>query len=263
MKAMMDTAKLAPLVNRNAQELVGIDLGSNNLKLVHVRFSANKREVVRIVTCNINGLSDHDLTKAISSAFHDLKINKPLLINFVPTNIVITKNIEIPSTNPEEIKDIINLQAGRHTPYSRDEIIVDYINIWTYKHSYTKILLVIVSRAAVRKNYDLLSRAGLNLDKIFFAPEGLAGSAPKILKLENADSPFSLIHIDEGLTDFTVVLHSKVIFFRSIPIGAQLLMGETENDTERFTEELRRSFEAYQSENMSQRKTHQGLRTPR
>ena len=44
----------------------------------------------------------------------------------------------------------IDLQAGRHTPFSREEILMDYLNIGTYRKNYTEVLLVIVNSNAVR-----------------------------------------------------------------------------------------------------------------
>ena len=88
---------------------------------------------------------------------------------YFPAHLTIAKNIEIPSLDPDEIKEIIDLQAGRHTPYSRGEIIIDYINIGTYRENYTKILLVIVTLSVVRRQIEILAKAGLITEKVFFA----------------------------------------------------------------------------------------------
>jgi len=242
--------KMNPLSGAGKRDFVGIDFSDNNLKFAHLRTSLNKKEVVNILSRNINGLSDGDISKIIRISFDELKVKKPNIINIIPAHLVITKNIEIPSTDPREIREIINLQAGRHTPYSREEIIVDYIDIGTYKHSYTKILLVIVARNAIKRQSDILSKAGLRLERVLLAPESLAWFVPKVLKIETEGSPVNIINIDESFTDFTIVFKNKLVFIRSIPIGAQHLRGEKEKYQARFVEELKRSLESYQSEDI-------------
>lgn len=242
--------KFNSLYGVRIRERVGIDFSSNNLKLAHAKVYSNRIEVVNLITHDISGPSDADISRVIRTSFDELKTKSPDIINIIPSHLVITKNIEIPSVDPQEIKDIINLQAGRHTPYSREEIIVDYIDIGTYKNSYSKILLVIVNRNIVNRQFEILDKAGLKLERVFFAPEGLAYSVSKILKLETKDSPVNIVHIDEIFTDFTIIFRDKLIFIRSIPIGARHLTDEKEKYQVKFAEEIKRSLEAYQSEDI-------------
>jgi Tfp pilus assembly PilM family ATPase len=246
----MGIGRLNPLSGMGNREFVGIDSSGNNLKLVHVKLFSNKVEVANLFSQNISGLSDDDISKIIAGSFNKLKARNPKVISVMSSHLVITKNIEVPSTNPQEIKEIIRLQAGRHTPYSRDEIIIDYIDISTYKHDYTKILLIIAARNTVKRQFELLNKAGLRSEKVLFAPEGLAWTIPKMLKLATQEFPLNIAHIDEDFTDFIIVFKNKLIFIRPIPIGTQHLMSEKEKFIIRFTEEIKRSLEAYQSESI-------------
>jgi len=232
------------------KERVGIDLAGNNLKLVHIRVSPIKSEVVKILHQNISGLNDDNISELLETFFVQLKLKSLEIVSVIPSHLVITKNIEVPSTDHREIREIINLQAGRHTPYSREEIIVDCIEIGTYKHNYTKILLVIVARSAIKRQIDILNKAGLRSEKVFLSPEGIAWSISNILKLATEELPVAVAHIDEGLTDFSIVFKNKVIFIRSVPIGTQHLATERERYQIRFGEEIKRSLEAYHSEDI-------------
>jgi Tfp pilus assembly PilM family ATPase len=244
---------LNPLRKIVSRELVAVAFGFSHLKLAHLRVSPSKKEIIHLLYRDISTVAEEELPKVISSAIGELKAESPEIINIVPSHLVITKNIEIPSTNPQEIKEIINLQAGRHTPYSREEILVDYIEIGTYKHSYTKILLVIVARNVVEKQSKTLSRAGLRLKRVVFAPESLAWGANKILRLESETLPLNIVHIDEDFTDFTIVHLNKVVFIRSISIGTRHLTEEKEKYEAKFAEEIQRSLEAYHSEDIEKR----------
>ncbi|MFC1666927.1 pilus assembly protein PilM [Candidatus Omnitrophota bacterium] len=239
-----------PLSRASSQELIGIDFSSDYLKLAHLKSSRIKKEIVNILSHNISGLTDDDISKIAADSFERLKVKNPVVLNIIPSHMVITKNIEIPSTDPQEIREIINLQASRYTPYSREEIIVDYIEIDTYKHSYTKILLVIVTRDVVRRQYNILERAGIRLENVVLAPESIAWFIPNALKLETEASPVSIAHIDRDFSDFIVVFRNKPVFIRSIPVGAQYLVGGSQSYQLKFVEELTSSFEGYQGEDI-------------
>lgn len=246
----INLGRFNPLSGVNSRELAGIDLSTNNLKIAYARISGNKPEIVSLVTRNIGGLPEENISKIIKSCFIELKARNPVIVNTIPSHLVITKNIEIPSTDPKEIKEIINLQAGRHTPYSREEIIVDYVDIGVYKNNYTKILLIIAARNIIDKQFRILDSAGLKSERVVFMPESIAWFISKALKIDSEASPVSVIHIDDEFTDFTVIFKSKIAFIRSIPVGARHLTEEKEKYQLKFSEELKRSFEAYQSEDI-------------
>lgn len=242
---------MKPWSRRRGRELLGIDFSGNNLKLARARISSNKRILVNVVNRDIKGLTDDAISKVIKDAVSELDIQNARIVNIIPSHTVITKNIEIPSTNPQEIKEIINLQASRYTPYSREEIIVDYIDIDIYKHSYTKILLVIVARNIVKRQFEILHKAGIKLESILFAPECMALFVPKTLKVDTKSKPVSIIHVEEDFSDFIVVFKDKPVFIRNIPMGAaHILRGE--EDRLKFAEEIKSSLEGYQSEDIKE-----------
>ena len=86
---------------------------------------------------------------------------RPPVICVIPANAATAKNIEVPSTDPEEIKSIINLQASRHTPYSREEVLISYINLGMNASNNTRLLLVIVHRDMVKERISILEKCGL------------------------------------------------------------------------------------------------------
>lgn len=247
----IDLKRLNPLAAfAKSREIIGIDLSSHNLKIARLKTSLKNAEVVNLLCKSTANLSDDDIARVAGSMLIELGPINPMCVDIISSHIAITKNIEIPSCNPDEIKEIIGLQAGRHTPYSREEIIVDYIPIGQYKNSYTKILLVIVARSVIKRHCEILHKAGLTPEKILFAPEGLGFSCSRILKFGTDMSPVSLAHIEEGFTDFSVIFKNRPVFLRSIPIGAKQLSEEKELYLAKFTEELKKSFESYQGEDI-------------
>jgi len=236
--------------NVASRDLVGIAFAQNNLKFVHIKSVAGRKEVVNFLVRNTTGLMDADVSKLIAATINELKVKSPEIISIIPTNSVISKNIEVPSVDPKEIRDIINLQASRHTPYSREEIIVDYIDIGTYKNNYTRILLIIVAVNLVKKQFDLVDKAGFKLSRVFLGPEGIALSSSKVLKVHTHDSVAAILHADEESSDFIVTFKNRPLFIRSIPIGARSLKDEKDKYQVKFVEEVKKSLESYQAEDI-------------
>lgn len=241
---------VSDIVHARPKEQVSIDLGGNHLKLARVIVHANKKELVGVVHRDVAGLSEEDIAKAVKSSIETLKANDPEVVVAIPAHLVITKNIEIPSTDPREIMAIVNLQASRHTPYSREEIIVDYLHIGTYKQTYSRILLLIASREVIRRQFLIVEKAGFKCAGVLFAPEAIAAMLDKFLKLSSHDVPIASLHVDENSTDFMIVSKDKPIFIRSIPVGTQHFFEEKARYHAKFVEEVKGSLEAYEGESV-------------
>ena len=242
--------RLVPLFFPCFQETVGIEFCGNNLKIARLKIFPARIEVANIISHNISVLSDIEISNLIRSFLKELGAKKLKIISMIPSRMMITKNIEIPSSNPQEIREIVNLQAARFTPYSRDEVIVDYINYGTYKHSYSKVLLIIVARNVVKRQFDILGKSGIKIENIVLASESLACFVPSLLKLATENAPAGIINIDDSFSDFIVVSRKMPSFIRSIPIGVEHFLGEMEKSKQRFVEELKKSFEVYKNENI-------------
>ncbi|MFH1062065.1 MAG: pilus assembly protein PilM [Candidatus Omnitrophota bacterium] len=232
------------------KDIIGIDFSADQLTISQLKISSKDRSFINLAQYPIAGANEDEIAQMIIKAFKDLNIKNPYVINVIPLHLTITKNLEIPSLDVKEIKEIIDLQSGRQTPYAREEIIVDYINIGTYRQSYTKILLVIVTRTAIKKQFDVMEKAGLKIEKIVFAPEGVSRACYSQIKKEVKDLPVVMVHIDSDFTDFIVALKGVPIFTRNIPIGVKHLANDQTKSETKFIEELKNSLETYQSEDI-------------
>jgi len=232
------------------KDIVCVSLSGDNLKLAYARISPTRKEIVDLVSYEIQGLAEEEITKSIQSSLSSLKLSSPEVIIIVPSHATIAKNIEIPSLNEQEIREIVDLQAGRHTPYSREEIIIDYINIGTYQENYSKILLIIVTLNVIRRQIDILEKADLKVEKVYFSPEVIMRLCSSALKLSKGEVVETIIHVDAHFTDFVTITKGEVVFVRSIPIGRQHLFNEKERYQVRFVEEVKKSLETYQTEDI-------------
>lgn len=231
-------------------DYISIYLGDEVLKVAYLGAAGSSLKLNQAAKRDIHGLLETDLPKAVQALLSSMNVRRGRAVVIVPANQATTKNIEIPSRDPLEIKSIINLQAGRHTPYSREEILISYINIGVYQTNYTKVLLVILNRNVVKRQIAILEKAGLKIDKILFAPEGIARFYSRVLDLTHQDIPVGIIDIGSQWTDFIIEFHGTVIANRSIPIGLKHLMTQGKDARDKLVVELAKSIESYQSEDI-------------
>ncbi|HEC69370.1 MAG TPA: hypothetical protein ENI31_03680 [Candidatus Omnitrophica bacterium] len=235
---------------KGVREYLGFEFDNDSLRIAYLRSSALNREVVYFINKDISQLSSEEIVSFIKSQLSKFKIKKAQVIYTISSHLVITRNIEVPSQDPKEIRDIISLQASRHTPYGREEIIADFVNIGTYRQSYTRILLVIVNRDVIRKQYEILKQAGFEPDKVSFSSESVVKGLSYLLNLNKEDNPVCIIHIDSSFTDFNIVLKDKIIFLRSLPLGIQHLSIDKQENYKQFVEEVKASLDVYKSEDI-------------
>lgn len=249
-KAKLNFRKLNVFSHLGGRDVVSLNFSGDNLKIAYGKFYHTRKELMDLASYKIQGLSAEEVSHLVKTSLENLKLNTPKIILVIPSHLAIVKNIEIPSLDPKEIREIVDLQAGRHTPYSRDEIIIDYVPIGTYRENYTKILLIIVTLNIVRRQIEILEKAGLTTEDIVFAPESISDVCLNVLKLKQEGAVQTIIHIDLNFSDFLNVANGNVIFIRSIPIGTQHLTSEKERYQTRFVEEVKKSMEAYQNEDV-------------
>ncbi|MBU0467998.1 MAG: pilus assembly protein PilM, partial [Candidatus Omnitrophica bacterium] len=227
-----------------------ISLGDDLLKIAQVKGSLKSCKVLNVVSVDVKGMSDADLPKTVQSALSGFNTKKSIAVSVVPPSMVTTKNIEVPSTNPDEIKSIVGLQAGRHTPFSRDEIQVGFVNIGVYKSNYSKILLVIANKNVLKHQLEVFEKAGIKIEKVLFAPEGIAGLYSDALGLKNEAIPKGIIDVDENSTNFVIAFHGISISSRSVPIGKIQLAKEGETAINKLVDEIKMTLDLYINEDI-------------
>ncbi|MBI3602315.1 MAG: pilus assembly protein PilM [Candidatus Omnitrophica bacterium] len=173
--------------------------------------------------------------------------HKAMVVCVIPASAVTSKTIEVPSLDPQEIKSILNLQVNRHTPYSRQEVLVGSINLGLASAHQTKVLLVIAHRHVIKDRLTVLEKVSLNPDKILFVPEGIGRLYAGGLNLKKDSLPVGIIDVALTSVNFIVVCRGSVVFCRSIPIGIKQMI-ESQEAVLKLLEEINKSIAASSGE---------------
>ncbi len=239
------------LLQKQEQVTTVFQLDSNWLRLIQVKTLKHEKKISMIKAVEITSLTDESIALKISSLASELEINSRYLILSIPRHFTTTRNLDLPSANPLEIKDMIELQIGKQTPYASDEVIKDYQILGSNADGYSRVLLVIVHRDIVDRYFKILDSAGLKVQKVSFSSEGLLSWKNLVFREKPpAEKVHILIEVDYDTSDFEVVLNDKLVFGRSISLGFSQIPGQLEIWQKKFVEEINHSIYAYQNEIM-------------
>ena len=231
-----------------SQETVHLYLDESSLKVARAKAVSGKKSIVGLYYKNIIGMPDTAIPEAIRAGMNAAGARTRQISVLLASKYIITKNIEVPSLDSKEIEDIVRLQAVRHTPYSKEEVVVGHINLEVVLERYTKALLVIASNESVRKKTDLVELAGYNVQSVHLVPEALSKSVSEALTLASDPTPVGFVYLDSQSTDLVILGRQKPFFIRSIPVGARHLKQDMTQNGAQLLEELKKTCEAYQSE---------------
>ncbi len=231
-----------------ADKQVVINICGSYVKWVMAREAQGKTFIEHVRYKKFDNPADEDISLFLVDCFNEFKLHKRSAICALPSNLYISKNVDMPSNDPDEIRNIINLHAGRYTPYAREEIVIDYLTSQAPEQHYTNVLLLIVNRNDITRFFKVFNDAIVDLEKIVVSAEATALLFEKWQASKGDETAIAGITIDYEMTDLTIADRNKLVFIRNIPAGAKDLLENPKEMIPGFVEELRQSFATYQDQ---------------
>lgn len=238
------------LFKKKQKVITALEIDNEWLKIVQAQTFGKETKISKIVVEKVSSFSD-EIFEQIKSLSRELKIDSNFLIVSMPNSQVAVRNLDLPSTNPAEIKDMVELQVGKQTPFTKDEIIYDYEVLNTTIDGYSRIILAIVHKDIVRKVFKILEEAGFKTDKIALSSEGLLEWSRFSCGQKIADKPYVLVNVNYYTSDFEIILKDKLLFCRNISLGFSQSLNRMDEWQKEFVEQMNHSIYAYQNEMMT------------
>lgn len=196
-----------------------VEMGPSFLKWVIAKQTAGPSEPVELGVLEWTEHDEPSQKKAaqnLSEISRKYKITTAATFCSIPRFAVTVRNLEIPSTDPVEIKKMIDLQAVKQTPYGSDEIVFDYTLLTSGRQGYSNVMLVVAHRQVIHSVLRFLESAGLKSEHITFGaaanPAWTLRSFPDI----SFKSSTAILDVDRNQADFLMVQNGQVIFSQSI-----------------------------------------------
>jgi len=178
----------------------------------------------------------------------DIKTNQAILV--IPRQFVTIRNLELPSTDDKEIKEIIDLQVSKQTPYSREEIIFGFKSRKGMKEGYSDVLLAIAKKDIIEERIKVLKDAGLETVSVRLGSEAIYQYF-LILNKDKPDKIILFIDIDSVFSDVMIISKNNLEYSRNITIGKDFILANPDNWKNALIEEIKRTLDIYQHESGS------------
>ncbi|WP_394205594.1 pilus assembly protein PilM [Shewanella waksmanii] len=226
---------LSNLWKRQAPQMVGIDLGSHEVKAVLLSKTADGYKIVSHTAVPIKkgAINDHEIkdNDAVLESLRKVKRALPKGVKFasvaVSGSAVMTKVIYMDaSLNEEEMEAQIEIEADNLIPYSLDEVSIDFETLSVNSTDPTKVdvLLSACRTENIDARVDALYDVGLEAKVVDV--EGYAlGRAYEVIAPqlpEGADDKVvALVDIGANITTFAVVEQGETTFVREQAFGGE------------------------------------------
>jgi Tfp pilus assembly PilM family ATPase len=224
-----------------------IEIGSDWLKMAQFSPSRGGVSISRLSLQKLDSAST-DVSKLIADAAKQQKFGHGRVMASIPRQAVTIRMLELPSTDPNEIEDMVDFQAGKQTPYSKDEIVFDYKSVGSSRSGYTRVMLAIVQRSVLRQHFNILENAGVHVNKMSVSSEGLLNWCRRAVSGGGGTGATVLLDVDSTYTDCIIVGGGSPLFTRSILVGANDLLNDFEAVKDKFVQDVRSSLEVFWGE---------------
>jgi len=197
-----------------------LEVSPDWIKLIEV---SGARSGIRITKAFLERVdADMVIAETLQEAFRQYKFSKIPLLCSIPRQLVNVRILDLPSVDPAEIADMVELQVSRQTPYSLQEILSGFKLIGhTRQGTYTRVLLAIVQRTVVRARYYAVEDAGLQVERMGVSSEGVMAWLLSHTRSEPPESVILSLDVDSYFTHMVVIRHRKVLFSKSLLWGGK------------------------------------------
>ncbi len=226
---------------------VVVEIGNDWLKIAEIAASSSSAEITKLSLLKLAQIKEN-ISVAIANTFKELSLDRQHVTLCIPRHLMTVRVIDLPSTDPREIEDMINLQVGKQTPYSKDEIISAHKVMYSEREGYTKVMIAIVQRTIINERIEELKSAGISVGRVMISSEGVYNwfnllYAPDIKT--NPDDTIAILDVDSNYSDFITIRAGKLAFTKNIFIGANHLGESSEPWKDKLIEELERCLKRY------------------
>lgn len=231
---------------------VAVEISERWLKVVVAKPAARPPRLLACVVKPIAGFGDGQITQTVKQVVRELKLKaRPVTVS-LPRHLVTLRNLHLPSQDPREIAQMIELNVTRMVPYRKEEVVSSYRLLGADEIGYTKVMLAIVHRDLVKRQVTILESAGLSLERILLSSHGVWQWAVLHHKSEmTAQELVLLVDVDATFLDCIICSREHALFSRSIALQPDQLT-QTEG-LSKLMGEVSQSLEVFQSEEINKR----------
>lgn len=195
--------------------------------------------------------SDEEIARGIDLLFKG-KTQKELgrFILLIPRQLAALHYVRLPSTKPDEIREMARLQAAKQLPYEPQAIILGYQVIQVTPEGYSDVLLIIVHQDIIKKYLKYLEKNRLEPQEITIDSQGILRWY-KLQKAYQLKDSALIVDFDSGYARLDIITCGIAVYSRAFS------MSKTNDESkQRLLDEINKSLSAYGKENIGVKPEH-------
>ncbi len=215
------------------RDLVGLDIGSNSVKLVELR---QKGKAYELVSFGIQTLPPEAIVEgaimdssavaeAIDSLFINNNVKRPEVATSVSGGSVIVKKISLPAMSEDELAESIRWEAEQYIPFPIDEVNLDHkiLRGSAEEGGMMDIVLVAVKKDMIGFYANVINQAGKRPMVVDVDAFAIQNAFELNYKSEvNPNEVIALINVGASLINMNIIQGEVSLFTRDISTGGNL-----------------------------------------
>jgi Tfp pilus assembly protein PilN len=186
---------------------------------------------------DITGFVENDIVLALTDMLRaggSLRRSSEVIL-LVPRQYAVLRTLLLPSSDPEEVRKMGELQAAGHSPYSAQEAVVDIIPVAQTPDGFSRVISVLLPKEKVFSGARILQKAGLTVSRVTLSSWGilewfrLNPAAPQ-------EGAVLVVNIDQQISEIAVFDGRRILVLRVMVWGADELSGGQFDDCARQLE---------------------------
>ena len=194
-----------------------VEIGNNWLKIARAAGGLGPRKIDALQCAKLPE-SKEAYPETLSNTLQKMHVKAREAILLLPRHLVTARMLRIPATDPDEVSRMVRLQAGRQTPYSKEEVVSGYRVIDTDPQGYSRVLLVIARRVLITDRIQALADAGITAVGVGISTEGLITWLER--SRDTSAEVLAVLNVDAGYAELAVFEYGSLVYTKAILIGA-------------------------------------------
>ena len=240
--------KILPRILESLEEVfvrrrnfISVEIGEDSIKIAEAVISKGRTEIVRLMKRPAS-LNDEGAAEEIKKILESLNIpHRQARLN-IPRHLITVRFLKLPSTDDDEIRKMVRIESLKHIPYADEDIVAGYRTVEKLDMGYSNVLIAVTQADTVRKEIELLKKAGLAIESVSLGSETLLLWYLAVREGEE-DSAVLVVNIETGHIDIDIIAGEKLVFTRGVLYGVAKPIA-----AEKIIEQVNISMAAYKKE---------------
>ncbi len=208
------------LNKEKAYSFVSVD--EDKYFLVRVKRSKDKWVILNYHT-NLSlsrEISDSYSLEELKSIIEEKKWNKDTCYIILPRHEVTSRIVTLPSQDPTEVKNMVNLSAEEYVPYSSEEIQTTQTILENLPNSESKVLIAISHKDVINTAINMVESLGYSPSGILVSTSGLLSVANLLKKhFSLRDEVVCILHFTLQGLEIAIFNGEKLLFSRGAKVS--------------------------------------------